>query len=118
MGIIKQDTNWLALLLSKRKQKKPIRNVELESVEEEEDSKEFSFWDLPLGRIIGGFIIILISVSLMPTISEQVNLLVIETNMTGASETLLSSIPLFFGLVIAVTAVVIAISSLRNYQTL
>jgi hypothetical protein len=75
-----------------------------------------------LGNIIGGFIVILVGVTLAPTIADQVSIATHNTNgsnggqinITGASSTVLGLTTLFFNLSIAGAAIGIASQGLRN----
>lgn len=66
-----------------------------------------------LGNIIGGFIIILVGTSLMPTVANSVTG-VQGGNVTGAASTLIGLTTLFFALSIATAAIGIAAAGLRN----
>jgi xanthine/uracil permease len=74
-----------------------------------------------LGNIIGGFIVILVGVTLAPTIANEVagaryvgGNTSVPTNITGASSTILGLTTLFYNLSIAATAIGIASQGLRN----
>ena len=67
-----------------------------------------------LGNIIGGFIIILVGTSLLPTVANQVKLAQDDGNVTGAADTLVGLTTLFFALAIATSAIGIASQGLRN----
>ena len=75
-----------------------------------------------LGNIIGGFIVILVGVTLAPTIADEVqgaryiggNSSLGAGNITGASSTILGLTTLFYNLSIASTAIGIAAAGLRN----
>ena len=75
-----------------------------------------------LGNIIGGFIVILVGVTLAPTVADEVALgrgwngttYDPNSNMTGASSTILGLTVLFYNLAIASTAIGIAAQGLRN----
>jgi hypothetical protein len=75
-----------------------------------------------LGNLIVGFVIILIGVTLAPTIANAVTLSLqngtqagnLSPNFSGTSQTLLQLTPLFYNLAIAVIAIDIAIIGLRN----
>ena len=66
-----------------------------------------------LGNIIGGFIVILVGVTLAPTIANEVAGAQ-GGNVTGASSTVLGLTTLFYNLSIASTAIGIAAQGLRN----
>ena len=66
-----------------------------------------------LGNLIGGFIVILVGVTLMPTIADQV--VAAQTgNVTGAASTVLGLTTLFFALGIMAAGVSLAVTGLRN----
>lgn len=58
-----------------------------------------------LGNIIGGFIVILVGTSLLPTVAQQVGLAQADGNVTGAADTLVGLTTLFFALAIATSAI-------------
>lgn len=75
-----------------------------------------------LGNLIGGFIVILIGVTLAPTVADEVmkaryingNATEGLTNITGASNTIAGLITLFYCLAIASAGIGIATVGLRN----
>jgi xanthine/uracil permease len=67
-----------------------------------------------LGNLIGGFIVILVGTSLMPTVAQQVGVAQADGNVTGAADTLLGLTTLFYALAIATSAIGIASLGLRN----
>jgi len=67
-----------------------------------------------LGNIIGGFIVILVGVTLAPTVANEVAGAQNNANITGASSTILGLTTLFYNLSIASTAIGIASQGLRN----
>ena len=74
-----------------------------------------------LGNIIGGFIVILVGVTLAPTVANEVQGArfnqsggTLGQNITGASSTILGLTTLFYNLSIASTAIGIAAQGLRN----
>jgi xanthine/uracil permease len=74
-----------------------------------------------LGNIIGGFIVILVGVTLAPVVADEVTgaqfhggNTSLPTNITGASSTILGLTTLFYNLSIAATAIGIAAQGLRN----
>lgn len=64
--------------------------------------------------MIGGFIIILVGTSLLPTVAQQVGTAQADGNVTGASDTLIGLTTLFYALSIATAAIAIASVGLRN----
>lgn len=67
-----------------------------------------------LGNLIGGFIVILVGVTLAPTVAQQVGTAQADGNITGASDTILGLTTLFYVLAIASTGIGIATVGLRN----
>ena len=67
-----------------------------------------------LGKIIGGFIVILVGTALLPTVAQQVGTAQADGNVTGAADTLVGLTTLFFALAIATSAIGIAAQGLRN----
>ena len=66
-----------------------------------------------LGNLIGGFIVILVGVTLMPTIADQV--VAAQTgNVTGAASTVLGLTTLFFALGIMAAGIDMAMRGLKN----
>jgi len=89
--------------LTLRKKKKPI------IIEDEENGG-----GLGLGNLIGGFIVILVGLSLLPTISEELKLSMEQTeNISELNAMLLDLIPMFFGIGIAIAGIAIAAQALR-----
>ena len=67
-----------------------------------------------LGNIIGGFIVILVGTSLLPTIATEVAGAQLDGNVTGAADTLVGLTTLFFALAIATSAIGVAAQGLRS----
>jgi len=67
-----------------------------------------------LGNLIGGFIVILVGVTLAPTVADEVQAAKANTNISGASNTIIGLTTLFFCLAIASTGIGIATVGLRN----
>ena len=67
-----------------------------------------------LGNIIGGFIVILVGVTLAPTVAQEVGTAQADGNITGASSTILGLTTLFYNLGVASTSIGIAAQGLRN----
>jgi len=75
-----------------------------------------------LGNIVGGFIVILVGVTLAPTVANEVTgardgngtEAAGAINITGASYTILGLTTLFYSLSVASTAIGIAAQGLRN----
>lgn len=65
-----------------------------------------------LGNLIGGFIVIIVGVSLIPTVADQVATAT-TGNVTGAAATILELSTLFFALGIASAGIAIAAQGLR-----
>ncbi len=66
-----------------------------------------------LGNLIGGFIVILVGVTLIPTIADQVAAAQ-SGNVTGAASTVLGLTTIFFALGIMAAGVSLAVSGLRE----
>ena len=73
-----------------------------------------------LANILGGFIVIVIGVNLIPSIADQVSVVQTgaagnqTTNVTGAASTIVGLSTLFFALGIMASGVSIAVGGLRN----
>ena len=70
-----------------------------------------------LGNLIGGFITIIIGVSLVPTVADQVESAVgnaSATNVTGAAVTLTELVVLFYAIGIMSAGIAIAATGLRQ----
>ena len=75
-----------------------------------------------LGNLLGGFIVILVGVNLIPAIADQVYAAryvngtgyTTDSRVTGASGTLLGLTPLFFALGIMSAGVALTVGGLRN----
>jgi len=66
-----------------------------------------------LGNIIGGFIVIVVGVNLLPSVADQV-VLGQAGNVTGAADTILGLTTLFFALGIASAGIAVAAQGLRS----
>ena len=66
-----------------------------------------------LGNLIGGFIVILVGVSLLPEVANQV-VAAQAGNVTGASSTILGLTTLFFALGITSAGINVAAQGLRS----
>jgi len=71
-----------------------------------------------LGNLIGGFVVILVGVSLIPSVADEVfaatnNGTGGPTNITGAASTILNLTTLFFALAIAAAGIAVAAQGLR-----
>jgi len=71
---------------------------------------------MALGRLLEGFITILIGVNLIPTVADQVVLVTTTAsgNVTGSASTILQLVTLFFALGIMIAGVNIAIGGLQD----
>jgi xanthine/uracil permease len=67
-----------------------------------------------LGNLIGGFIVILVGVTLAPTVANQVQTSQDNNNITGASSTIIGLTTLFYCLAVASVGIGIATVGLRN----
>ena len=68
---------------------------------------------MALGRLLEGFITILIGVNLIPSVADQVTAAQ-SGNVTGSSSTILGLVILFFALGIMVAGVNIAVGGLQD----
>jgi len=66
-----------------------------------------------LSNLIGGFIVIVVGVNLIPTVADQV-VSAQAGNVTGASSTILGLTPLFFALGIMAAGISLAVGGLRS----
>jgi len=66
-----------------------------------------------LGNLIGGFIVIIVGVSLMPTVADQV-VGAQSGNVTGAASTILGLTPLFYALGIMSAGVALTVGGLKS----
>jgi len=66
-----------------------------------------------LGNLIGGFIVILVGVTLIPTVADQVEAAQ-GGNVTGAASDILDLSTIFFALGIISAGVALAVSGLRQ----
>jgi len=66
-----------------------------------------------LANIIGGFIVILIGINLLPVVADQVYNAQ-QGNVTGAASTIVGLTTLFFALGIMSTSVSLSVGALRN----
>jgi len=66
-----------------------------------------------LANIIGGFVVILVGVNLLPTVADQV-VAAQAGNVTGASSTIVGLTTIFYALGIMAAGVGLAVGSLRN----
>ena len=66
-----------------------------------------------LGNLIGGFIVILIGVNLIPTVANQV-VSAQQGNVTGAASTILGLTTIFYALGIMSAGVGLAVNGLRQ----
>jgi len=67
-----------------------------------------------LGNLLGGFIIIIVGVNLLPTVANQTKGTQDSGNITGATSTIVGLIPLFYALGLLSAGVAITVSGLRN----
>ena len=73
-----------------------------------------------LGNLLGGFIVILVGMNLMPTVADQIEAARTGqytdggTNITGASGTIVGLVPLFYALGIMSAGVALCVGGLRN----
>lgn len=67
-----------------------------------------------LANLIGGFVVILIGLNLLPTVADQVATAQANTNVTGASSTIVGLTTIFYALGIMSAGVALAIGGLRS----
>ena len=73
-----------------------------------------------LGNLIGGFIVILIGATLIPTVADEISSATVHpdgvnaTNITGASKTLLDLTVIFYALGVMSAGVSLAVNGLKN----
>ena len=73
-----------------------------------------------LGNLIGGFIVVLVGLTLIPALADQVKFAQTgdnastATNVTGAAATLIDLSTLFFAIGIMAAGVSLAVGGLRN----
>ena len=75
------------------------------------DSESYGF---PLGSIIGGFIVVVVGINLIPTVTDQISEAAALSNVTGAASTLLDITPLLFAIGIIGVAISIAMGALKQ----
>lgn len=68
---------------------------------------------MALGRLLEGFITILIGVNLIPSVANQITAAQ-SGNVTGSSSTVLGLVTLFFALAIMIAGVNIAVGGLQD----
>lgn len=71
-----------------------------------------------LGNLIGGFVTILIGVTLVPSVANQVQATITNgtgggTNVTGAANTIIQLTTLFFVLGVTTAGIAVAVQGLR-----
>ncbi len=66
-----------------------------------------------LANLIGGFVVILVGVTLIPTVADQVTAAQ-GGNVTGAASSILDLVTIFFALGIMAAGVALAVSGLRQ----
>ena len=69
---------------------------------------------MALGRLLEGFVVILVGVNLAPSVANQVQAAQDNTNITGASSTIIGLTTLFFALGVMVAGVQIAVGGLAD----
>lgn len=68
---------------------------------------------MSLANLIGGFVVILVGVNLIPTVADQV-VAAQAGNVTGASSTIIGLTTIFYALGIMAAGVALAVGGLRN----
>ncbi len=66
-----------------------------------------------LANLLGGFIVVLVGVNLIPTVADEVEAAT-AGNVTGAAATILDLTTIFFALGIMSAGVALAVGGLRN----
>lgn len=66
-----------------------------------------------LANLLGGFIVILVGVNLIPTIADQI-VLAQNGNVSGAASTILGLTTIFYALGIMSAGVALAVTGMRN----
>jgi len=94
------------------REKLSVREAEEETGITEEEAE--SYGGFSLGNIVGGFITIVIGVSLVPIISKEINLANSTNIVSPTNSTILKLVPIFFVIAIVGIAIGIASSSLRK----
>ena len=79
--------------------------------EEEEETNDSGF---PLGNLIGGFIVIIVGLTLMPTVVEQVEMTKANVTMSGPASQILDLTTTFFAIGIFLVAISMAFGALRE----
>jgi hypothetical protein len=67
-----------------------------------------------LGKILEGFIVIIVGVNLAPTVANQVAAATVNSNFTGASGTMLSLTVLFFSIGVMTAGIGIGVGGLQE----
>lgn len=67
-----------------------------------------------LANLIGGFIVILVGVTLIPTVADEVQAAKDSGNITGAAETIVGLTTLFYALGIMSAGISLAVGGLRQ----
>ncbi len=115
---------FIYALLKTKKKHKALRHYEeirdklaLREPEPEEEIEEEDYSSgigISLGNIIGGFIVLLVGVMILPEIVNELNSATMAANVTGSMETTLGLTTLFFSLAIAVVAIIMLTTSFRR----
>lgn len=120
---------FLYLILKAKRKHKAIKHYEelrdkltVREAEEEtgitEDEYQ-GYTGISLGNIVGGFVTLLVGVSLLKPVSEQVALAQAQMNVTSAAGTIVSTeilkaVPALFAIAIVLIGVSVAWNSLRS----
>jgi hypothetical protein len=112
------------IFYGKRKRAKAIEHYEKirdqltlrEQKEKETEFEENKGLGLPfnIGNLIGGFVALLIGVTLLPAITKQVAFASETPEITGVTAQMLSLVPIFFALAILFTVIATIWSSLKS----
>lgn len=93
-----------------------IHNSKLESTGKKTINKaiNFSISNIRIGYLLGGFIVILVGINILPTILNKVKWDTNVANVTGVAGTVLNIVPLFFALGIMAAGISVVIGGLRR----
>jgi quinol-cytochrome oxidoreductase complex cytochrome b subunit len=69
-----------------------------------------------IGKIIGGAVVVLVGISVVPTIAKEISKINNETNMTATAATITGLAPFVFGLGVLAVGIAIALTGLRQAE--
>ncbi len=115
---------FLFLILKARKKHKAIKHYEelrdKLSIREAEEATNITeevcqaYEGFSLGNLMGGFIVLFVGVTLLPIITEELDIVKESGELVGASATMIEFVPIIFAGMLILTALGIASSSLRK----